>query len=281
MKKGQSMIQEEITYLSDWLDGPAIIAIKGGNAPTSENKINNQESDWHHHRRGKIFCIESGLVHVSTPSGSWVLPSNRAGWIPPNTSHKIRISGIVEGWVIFIHPNMCDDLPKSSRVIPMSEVLRALALRATEWDKYNNLSLEQEHIAKIICNEISLAPEEALHLPMPKAERVTKVANAIIDNPSISKSLEQWAAFAAMSPRTLRRAFLSETGLSFSRWRQQAQLARGLDMLAKDISVTEVSDSLGYASPSNFIAMFRKAFGKTPKQYFSSERVQIRNIYKN
>ncbi|MDE5000851.1 AraC family transcriptional regulator, partial [Francisella tularensis subsp. holarctica] len=79
--------------------------------------------------------------------GSWVLPSNRAGWIPPYTSHKIRISGIVEGWVIFIHTNMCDDLPKSSRVIPMSEVLRELALRATEWDKYNNLSLEQEHIA--------------------------------------------------------------------------------------------------------------------------------------
>ncbi|MDE4988685.1 AraC family transcriptional regulator, partial [Francisella tularensis subsp. holarctica] len=76
--------------------------------------------------------------------------------------------------------------------------------------------------------------------PMQKTDRVIKVANAIIDNPSISKSLEKWAAFAAMSPRTLRRAFLSEPGLSFSRWRQQAQLARGLDMVAKDISVTEV-----------------------------------------
>ncbi|MDE4980597.1 AraC family transcriptional regulator, partial [Francisella tularensis subsp. holarctica] len=76
---------------------------------------------------------------VSTPNGSWVLPSNRSGWIPPNTSHKLLISGIVEGWVIFIHQNMCDDLPKSSRVIPLSEGLRALALRATEWDKYNYL----------------------------------------------------------------------------------------------------------------------------------------------
>ncbi|MDE4940443.1 AraC family transcriptional regulator, partial [Francisella tularensis subsp. holarctica] len=38
------MIREEITYLSDWLDGTEIIAIKGGNAQTSENKINNQES---------------------------------------------------------------------------------------------------------------------------------------------------------------------------------------------------------------------------------------------
>ncbi|MDE5015039.1 AraC family transcriptional regulator, partial [Francisella tularensis subsp. holarctica] len=76
-----------------------------------------------------------------------------------------------------------------------------------------------------------------LHLPMPKTDRVIKVANAIIDNPSISISLEQWAAFAAMSPRTLRRAFLSEPGLSFSRWRQRAPLARGLDLLASGSSV--------------------------------------------
>lgn len=162
-------------------------------------------------------------------------------------------------------------MPKSSRVIPMSEVLRALALRATEWDKQQMLTSDQENIAKIICNEISSAPEEALHLPMPKTDSALKVANAIIDNLSITTSLEQWASFGAMSARTLRRIFLSETGLSFSHWRQQAQLARGLDMLAKDISVTEVSDSLGYASPSNFIVMFRKAFGKTPKQYFFSK----------
>ncbi|MBY7733908.1 AraC family transcriptional regulator [Francisella philomiragia] len=271
VKNGQNVIDVEISNYGQLLDGPSIIAIKGGNTSDSENKISNQETDWHDHSRGKIFCIESGLVHVSTPDGSWVLPSNRAGWIPPNTSHKIRISGLVTGWVIFILPCLCDEMPKSSRVIPMSEVLRALALRATEWDKQQMLTSDQENIAKIICNEISSAPEEALHLPMPKTDRALKVANAIIDNPSITTSLEQWASFGAMSARTLRRIFLSETGLSFSRWRQQAQLARGLDMLAKDISVTEVSDSLGYASPSNFIAMFRKAFGKTPKQYFFSE----------
>lgn len=271
MKSGQSYSDAEIFSLGDWLDGPSIVAIKGGNSPESENQINTKETDWHHHLRGKIFCVESGLVHVSTPNGSWVLPSNRAGWVPPNTSHKIRISGIVRGWVIFILPSICETLPDTSRVIPMSMVLRALALRAVEWDKQQTLNEEQEYIATIICNEIRRAPEEALHLPMPKSNRLIKVANAIIDNPSLNKSLEQWASFGAMSPRTLRRAFLTETGLSFSRWRQQAQLAHGLDMLAQDIPVTEVSDSLGYASSSNFIAMFRRAFGKTPKQYFSNK----------
>lgn len=270
MKIGQKVLANEIAKYGEWLEGPTIIAVKGGNSPLDENQINISECDWHTHLRGKIFCVESGLLHVSTPDGSWVLPSNRAGWIPPNVSHKIRICGIIRGWVIFISPEKCKKLSQSSHVIPMSEVLRALALRAAEWDKNTRLTQEQEYIANIICNEVRIAPDEALHLPMPKSQKLLKVANAIIDKPSISIGLEEWASFGAMSPRTLRRVFLAETGLSFSRWRQQAQLARGLDMLAQDISVTQVSDSLGYASPSNFIAMFRRAFGKTPKQYFTN-----------
>ena len=87
-----------------------------------------------------------------------------------------------------------------------------------------------------------------------------------------TRTLDQWAAFGAMSPRTLRRLIRAETGLSFARWRQQAQLAHGLEMLARGASVTEVSDALGYASPSNFIAMFRKALGDSPAHYFSNRR---------
>lgn len=268
VKIGQKFLDEEIANSGEWLDGPTIVAIKGGNSITDENQISMQETDWHCHSRGKIFCVESGLLHVSTPDGSWILPSNRAGWIPPSVMHKIRICGRVKGWVIFILPQKCQNLPNTSHVIPMSDVLRALALRAADWDKTSSLTKEQENIASIICDEVKSAPEKALHLPMPKSEKLLKVANAIIDEPSISISHEEWASFGAMSPRTLRRMFLNETGLSFSRWRQQAQLAKGMDMLAKGESVTLVSDSLGYASPSNFIAMFRKAFGKTPKQYF-------------
>ena len=72
MKSGQNYSDTEILSFGDWLDGPSIVAIKGGNSPDSENQINSKETDWHHHSRGKIFCVESGLVNVSTPNGSWV-----------------------------------------------------------------------------------------------------------------------------------------------------------------------------------------------------------------
>lgn len=51
--------------------------------------------------------------------------------------------------------------------------VKSTCTKSNRMGKHDNLSLEQEHIVKIICNEIRLAPEEALHLPIPKTDRVT------------------------------------------------------------------------------------------------------------
>jgi AraC-like DNA-binding protein len=63
---------------------------------------------------------------------------------------------------------------------------------------------------------------------------------------------------------------IGETGLSFAQWRQQARLSYALAKLAEGETVLQIAETLGYASPSNFIAMFRKAFGDSPARYFST-----------
>ena len=61
----------------------------------------------------------------------------------------------------------------------------------------------------------------------------------------------------------------AETGLSFAAWRQQVRLTHTLEMLACGEPVAIIADALNYASPSSFIAMFRRAFGESPARYFS------------
>jgi AraC-like DNA-binding protein len=73
-----------------------------------------------------------------------------------------------------------------------------------------------------------------------------------------------------MSPRTLSRRFVDETGFSFAEWRQQARLLRALEMLATQTPVTSVALELGYDNVSAFIAMFKRAMGTTPSRYFHS-----------
>jgi len=44
----------------------------------SEYDQGTREYGWHSHVRGQLFCVESGLVHVRTARGSWLLPPQRA-----------------------------------------------------------------------------------------------------------------------------------------------------------------------------------------------------------
>ena len=105
---------------------------------------------------------------------------------------------------------------------------------------------------------------------MPSDPRLVRIANAILAQPENGRALDEWAKWAAISSRTLRRLMRAETGLSFAQWRQQARLAHALEMLARGEPVGVVSDALGYAAPSNFITMFRRAFGDSPAHYFAS-----------
>lgn len=119
----------------------------------------------------------------------------------------------------------------------------------------------------MILDELSAAPRERLVLTMPTDRRLLKIAQALAADPADARSLTEWAQWAAVAPRTLTRRFVSETGLSFSDWRQRARLMRAVELLAAGQAVTGVALELGYDSLSAFIAMFRRAMGVAPGRF--------------
>ncbi|MTJ82819.1 MAG: helix-turn-helix transcriptional regulator [Telmatospirillum sp.] len=255
---------------SDRLDGPPLIALRGDSDPSSAYRLGTLDYDWHSHRRGLVFCVDSGLIHVRTSQGSWLMPPHRAGWMPPGIPHKISVSGAMSGWSVMTTPLASRDLPSGPCVMGIGELMRALVRRAVSWSAQDHLDPEQERVVMVLLDEIRRAPREPLHLPMPTDPRLLRIARAILDDPGDERTAEEWAAWGALSPRTLRRLMLSETGLSFTQWRQQAKLTHALEMLARGDPVAVVSDALGYATPSTFIAMFRRAFGDSPAHYFAA-----------
>ena len=108
---------------------------------------------------------------------------------------------------------------------------------------------------------------------MPKDPRLQKVTQAILIDPNSKHSVEHWANIGAMSSRTLRRLIRSELNMSFSEWRQQILLIHSLEMMARGESVGDVAYVLGYSTPSNFIAMFRRVYGDSPTRYFSNRGI--------
>ncbi|MEW6644020.1 MAG: helix-turn-helix transcriptional regulator [Pseudomonadota bacterium] len=254
----------------DRLDGPALIALWGSDDPAEAFRLGTREYDWHSHFRGQLFCIDSGLIHLRTQHGSWLLPPHRVGWIPPGERHKASVSGALSGWSVLIMPDASRGLPDKPCVVGTNELLRALVRRAASWADQDHLSPEEDRLVAVLMDEIRRAPQEPLHLPMPTDERLARIATALISRPDDPRTLDQWAQWAGLSARTLRRAFQAQTGTSFAQWRQQARLTRALELLARGDAVATVADALGYASPSNFIAMFRRSFGASPARYFAS-----------
>jgi AraC-like DNA-binding protein len=157
------------------------------------------------------------------------------------------------------------------RVVRISGLLREAVLRAATWTQQAQLDEAQQRVCTVILDELAVAPPEQLDLPLPANKRLRKIAQAIEADPADPRSLEEWAQWAAIAPRTLTRNFAAETGMPFSTWRQRARLIRSLEMLAAGYAVTTIAIELGYDSLSAFIAMFKRELGVTPSKYLGPD----------
>lgn len=96
---------------------------------------------------------------------------------------------------------------------------------------------------------------------------MSRIASALVEDPSDRSTMAQWAKRVAMSENSLARLVQQETGLTFGRWRQQLQLIIAIRSLAAGATAQQASGHLGYESVSAFITMFKKALGTSPAQY--------------
>ncbi|WP_266168719.1 AraC family transcriptional regulator [Dyella subtropica] len=248
--------------------GPALIAFVIDDDHATE-PMPAVESDWHRHLRGQFFYVEKGLLSLRTCDGAWTLPPHRVGWLPPGVLHTVRIAETTRGWGVFVAPEAATGLPGTTCVLGANDLMRALVHRASTWSMRDDLDAEQERVLSVLMDEIRRAPQEPLHLNMPSDRRLLRIAHAVLERPDDGRTLEDWAGWAGLSPRTVTRLFRYETGSSFAQWRQQARLSRALERLAGGEAVASVADALGYASVSAFVAMFRRSFGQSPGRYFA------------
>jgi AraC-like DNA-binding protein len=222
----------------------------------------------HRHPFAQLIYAARGVMTVRTDDGVWVVPPERAVWVPPYVGHSIQMNGSVALRTIYLDPALAPIEGPQCCVVQVSALLRAAILRAVDFGPAYPESGREARLVSVIVDEIHDARTAPLHLPMPSDPRARRVADALGDDPGDKRTLRDWSRVAGASERTLERLFRDETALSFGAWRQQARLLHALERLAVGDSVTDVALRLGFEGPSAFIAMFRKAMGTTPGRYF-------------
>jgi AraC-like DNA-binding protein len=206
-------------------------------------------------------------MRVSTDDGVWVVPPQRALWMPPRVRHSIVMTGDVTMRTLYLRDDAARGMPATCHVLPVSALLRELIIRATELPLRYDERGAAGHLVALLLTELHEAGALPLQLPMPRDKRLRKICETLLAAPGDPRTLEQWAPAANASARTLARLFVAETGLTFGAWRQQARVLEAMGRLGSGEPVTEVALDLGYDSVSAFSAMFRRAAGASPRQY--------------
>jgi AraC-like DNA-binding protein len=228
----------------------------------------------HQHGRAQLVFASSGVMRVSAKTGIWVVPPQRAVWIPARVEHAIELRSAVSMRTLYFSGNVVPHLPKSCAVVNVSPLLRELVLRAMSFEPKRRLNERQKRLAAVLLDEIHELPVAPLYLPSPRDERLTRLMDRLAADPGNVSTLEDWGREVGASARTLARLFAAETGMSFRRWREQLRLIVAIERLAAGEPVTSLAMDLGYESTSAFISMFRRNLGTSPGRYFSaSERI--------
>ena len=223
----------------------------------------------HRHSWHQLVYATTGVMTVTTPAGSWVVPPHRGVWVPGGTEHSIQISGAVSMRTIYLWKGV-RRLPKTCHVLSVSPLLRELIAHAVSLDILDRRVDAQRRLMDVILDQLAALPVAAMNIPQPKDARALKLATHLQANPGERRPLGALGRVVGASPRTLERLFKADTGMSLGRWRQQLRLAHSLRLLAVGQPVTSVALDVGYDSPSAFVSSFHKTFGTTPGRYFRS-----------
>ena len=221
--------------------------------------------DWHTHDDDQLAWASRGVLTVITESATWLLPRSRAVWIPAGVRHEVRARAAATMRSLYVTTELLSidwKIPTVVRAQPLlAELIEYLSDKALD-------EARRERAAALLVDLLEPLDVTTIDVRMPTDSRARTVAEALLEQPAENQTLASWGRKVGASGRTLERVFLSETGVSFSRWRTLTRLKASLPMLASGESISNVAPEVGYESTSAFVAAFHREIGLTPAAYF-------------
>jgi AraC-like DNA-binding protein len=223
------------------------------------------------HREAQLVYAAKGTMQVTTPKGRWLVPPDRAVWVPAGLEHALDLLADIELRTLYF------DLPWLKReqryegltkefVVRVSPLLHQAIIALFD---SGNTDERTELLVRLVMLELHQAEDSATFVPLPHEPRCRRAAMIVLDDPTGLHDIDTLAREVGTSARTLSRLFSTQTQLSFKSWCQRARIAAAIQRLSIDanVSVKQLATQLGYASVPAFSAAFRQVTGRTPTEF--------------
>jgi AraC-like DNA-binding protein len=231
--------------------------------------------DTHLHREAQLVYAAEGTMQVTTPKGRWLVPPDRAVWVPALLEHSIDVLADIEMRTLYFDLKWLARQDRSEEldaeyVVRVSRLLHETILAL--FDGRNDTE-RTEVLVRLALLELHEAEDSATFIPLPHEPRCRRAADIVLDDPTGAHEIEALARTVGTSARTLSRLFASETQLSFKSWCQRARIAAAIQKLSTEanVSVKQLASDLGYASVPAFSHAFRQVTGKTPTEFSAKQ----------
>ncbi|WP_225849477.1 AraC family transcriptional regulator [Streptomyces sp. HPF1205] len=229
------------------------------------------------HTRGHLVYAAGGVLVVHTERGTSIVPANRVAWTPAGFTHVHRAHGDTDMRIVFLTPSLARLVPDRPAVFLATGLAREVLLaltgpRAHDGGTPGYSRSARARLLRVLVDELREAPEQPLHLPEPRDDRLRAVARMLYETPADNATLAELGKRAGAGARTLSRLLRDELGMTFYEWRTQLRVHHALVLLAEGHDTVRTAHACGWANPSGFITAFTHVVGTTPGRYRAGHR---------
>lgn len=220
----------------------------------------------HRHDTDELMWAREGRLDVRFGGRNLSLHHGHMAWIPAQVTHEATLLGDGELMCLFADTRLrpTGDRWDQPHVVAASPLMGTLVHHLRDLDRPR---AERRKTRELLTEIIATSDVREDTLALPRDSRAATVADALLADPADQRTLVELAAFVQISPRTLARIFINETGASLGKWRNRARLNHALTLLKLGHTVEDVAAGVGYRTTSSFIETFRNDFGLTPAAY--------------
>ncbi|GAA2738323.1 AraC family transcriptional regulator [Actinocorallia aurantiaca] len=214
----------------------------------------------HSHPFHELLWNERGASTAVVGARAWTVTPALGLWMPAGTLHSGSAIAGTRCRANFFGFDTMTSISETPAGVEITPLLRLLLERLADTGLPDGSRAVTE---AMVLDVLTPSPRELL-LHMPVSELLRPIADAVREDPGDPRTLADWASQLGVSPRTITRAFNTETGTSFARWVAAVRAQHAVALLTRGWEVDAVAEEVGYRSASAFGAAFRRTTGLTP-----------------
>src|SRR5690349_11082616 len=163
----------------------------------------------HRHQESQLVYAATGTMQVTTPKGRWLVPPDRAVWVPARLEHAIDVLADIEMRTLYFEMPWLKRERRAKKldkefVVKVSPLLQEAILALFD---PRNTSERVDLLIRLVMLELRQAEDSTTFMPLPQDPRCRRAATIVLADPTASYDIETLAREVGTSARTLSRLF--------------------------------------------------------------------------